>query len=192
MVTTYIKMKPYLKEFVLGLETKDGQKLYGEEPVVFPEKDRLRLLLDRHRRKPGPNCIQGAPLSPADRINYLHVQVIPYPHVRQDDSRTYLSPDAQSHISSYVYDLFCMAAFEFVNQHLLLQQSIFPGRRPIRYAAYRDFCIEYKIEHADEESIRRAFNRQKKMFTMDDVRKKIKLKENIWYSQTEKRCFQPE
>ena len=48
----YLKMKPYLKEFLLGMETSDGEKLYGKEPIHIPPKDRLGLMIDMARRKP--------------------------------------------------------------------------------------------------------------------------------------------
>ena len=57
----YIKMKPYLKEFILGLEGRDGKKLYGAEPVQFPKKDMLNLLVDRLRRKRGPDASKRNP-----------------------------------------------------------------------------------------------------------------------------------
>ena len=41
----YLKMKPYLKEFLLGMETSDGEKLYGKEPIHIPPKDRLGLMI---------------------------------------------------------------------------------------------------------------------------------------------------
>lgn len=176
--TIYIKMKPYLKEFILGLEGRDGEKLYGPEPVRFPKKDKLHLLVERLRRKPGPGCNPHKPGSKKDEACYLAVSFEPDPLVRFDELRTYLSPDSQASIAKCIYNLFCATAYEYVNDHLTYQTQCFPREKPLKNVAYRDFCNEYQIFSAEEDSIRRAFDRQNKLFSIDSVKKKIEGKQN--------------
>lgn len=174
----YIKMKPYLKEFILALEGREGEKLYGPEPVQFPKKDKLHLLVDRMRRKPGPGCIPAKPANRKDRDNYLEVTFEPDPLVKNDELRTYLSPDAQATIAKCIYNMFCIIAYEYVNEHLSYQKRCFPRERALRNKAYREFCNDFNLIHAEEDSIRRAFDRQEKLFAIDSVKKKFDEKEN--------------
>ena len=174
----YIKMKPYLKEFILGLEGRDGKKLYGAEPVQFPKKDMLNLLVDRLRRKPGPGCKQAKPSSEKDRENYLKITFETDPMDRRDEIRIYLSPESQVRIAKYIYNMFCATAYEYVNEHLSYQNRCFPGETPRKNIAYREFCEEYGLTRADEDSIRKAFDRQARMFVVDGVKKKFEKKQN--------------
>ena len=175
----YIKMKPYLKEFILALEGREGEKLYGPEPVQFPKKDKLHLLVDRMRRKPGPGCIPAKPANRKDRDNYLEVTFEPDSLVKHDELRTYLSPDAQATIAKCIYNMFCVIAYEYVNEHLSYQKRCFPRERALRNKAYREFCNDYNLTYAEEDSIRRAFDRQEKLFAIDSVKKSSTRKKII-------------
>lgn len=191
MPTIFIKMRPYLKEFILGLEGRDGMPLYGPEPVRFPRKDKLYQLVDRMRRKPGPGCIPMKPSSRKDQVNYLEVQFEPDPLIRFDELRTYLSPDAQARIAKYIYNMFCATAYEFVNESLNYQKREYPRETPKKNVAYREFCYEFKLLSADEDSIRKAFDRQARMFDVDSIKKKFDEKQNNCRFQAKKSTFQP-
>ncbi len=190
MPTIFIKMRPYLKEFILGLEGRDGNALYGPEPVQFPRKDKLSQLIDRMRRKPGPGCVPAKPVSRKDQANFLEVKFDPDPLVRFDELRTYLSPDAQAHIAKYIYNMFCATAYEFVNESLNAQKHDYPRETPKKNVAYREFCHEYKLMSADEDSIRKAFDRQARMFDVDSVKKKFEEKQNNRSFRAKNRAFQ--
>lgn len=189
--TAYIKMKPYLKEFILGMEDRDGKKLYGPEPIEFPKKDMLGILIDRYRRKPGPGCKRTTPVSKEDKVNYLKVTLSPDPSVLRDNKRIYLSAEAQVRIAQHIYNLFCATAFEYVNEHLSYQKRCFPAEVPRKNIAYRDFCLEYGLTRVEEDSIRKAFDRQARMFVSDGVKKKFDKKQNNRPFQPENRPFQP-
>lgn len=169
----YIKIRPYLKEFILSLEGRDGQKLYGPEPVKFTKKDKLHILVERLRRKPSVGYKSAKPINKEDRINYLAVTFDPDPLVPDDELRTHLSPDAQASIGKCIYNMFCAVAYEYINEHLSYQKSCLPKEKVVRYAAYRDFCNAFNLVHADEDSIRRAFDRQEKLFAVDIAKKKF-------------------
>ena len=177
--TVFIKMKPYLKEFILGLEDKDGNKLYGPEPIRFSKKDRICQLIDTLRHKPWPDSIILKPESRKDRGNFLEVVIEPDPVIRFDDLRTYLSAYSQTKIAKYIYNQFCAHVYEYVNQDLIFQKRVLPGETPRKVVAYRNFCNQYHIMSAEEDSIRKAFDRQAKSFTTEHVKKKFDGRENI-------------
>lgn len=177
-IILYIKMKPYLREFILGMEGRDGEKLYGPEPVQLPRKDKLYMLVDRLRRKPGPDCTPAKPGGRKDRGNYLEVAIESDPMIKHDELRCFLSADSQVTIAKHIYNMFCATAYEYVNEHLSYQKRVFPRERALRNVAYRDFCNDFNITSAEEDSIRRAFDRQARVFTVDGVKKKFDEKKN--------------
>lgn len=191
MPILYIKMRPYLKEFILGIEGRDGMPLYGPEPVRFPHKDKISQLIDRLRRKPGPGCVPMKPSSPEDQANYLKVQFEPDPLIRFDELRTHLSPESQARIAKHIYNMFCATAYDFVNESLNYQKRDYPKETPKKNIAYREFCYEYNLLSAEEDSIRKAFDRQARMFDVDRVKKKFDEKQNNRPFEPKNRHFQP-
>lgn len=175
----YIKLRSYLKEYLMNLEDSQGNKIYGHEPIRFGSKTRLRLLMDRYRRIPGPRNIPFVPVTREEKENSIAVELNIDESVRGDNLRTFLSPYAQGKIAKYIYDEFLTVAAEYINMDLNLQRQIFPNSTPNLTSAYRSFFDAYGIESMDEETIRKAFNRRKEQFSFELVKKKFERKINI-------------
>lgn len=176
----YIKVKPYLKEYLMNLEDSQGDKIYPKEPIRFGSKTRLRLLLDRFRRVPGPRNKMVVPTTAEERKHYLAVE-IPVDHsVKGDVCRTFLSTDSQSHISKLLYDEFLVAAVEYVKLHFEWQRQTFPRCEPILSQAYRAFFDDYGIESMDEEALRKALFRRRELLPDISAKKIFERKRNIY------------
>lgn len=180
MPTVFIKMRPYLKEFIMNLENRDGEKLYPKEPVRFSMKERLGLLIDRMRRKPGPKNVVICPATKEERKCFLEVDIDIDPMVKNDAERIFLSNDAQAHISKYIYNVFCATLFEYVEYHMRCQRETLAGFTPVRKAAYRDFCLQYNLDSATEDSLRKAYDRQNAISLSEQSRKKVHEVRNNW------------
>lgn len=175
----YIKVKPFLKEYLMNLEDSQGEKIYPKEPIRFGSKTRLRLLLDRFRRVPGPRNQMVVPATAEERKHYLAVE-IPVDHaVKGDNYRTFLSLDAQSHISKLLYDEFMVAAVEYIKLHFEWQRMTFPRCEPIFSQAYRAFFDDYGIESMDEEALRKALFRRRELLPDISAKKIFDRKRNI-------------
>jgi len=172
MAYLYIKMKPYLKEFLLGMETSDGEKLYGPEPVKFPLKDRIGQMVERFRRKPYNGKPVFRPESKDEFKQYLKVQVKINPSIKNDDQRLFISEENQTHIAKYIYELFCAVAFDYVRQHLYWQDQTFPFQRPKKSLAYRSFIDDWGLLSAEEDSIRKAVDRDPRTLPFEQTKKK--------------------
>lgn len=175
MAYLYLKLKPYLKEFILNMEAADGTKLYGPEPVKFPPKDRLGLLVEHSRRKPYSSDKNLKP--PAGEIDsYLKVEFTPNPTIPNDDIRTAISDEKMSHIAKYIYNIFCATAFDYVVQHLYWQSETLPNSRPMKSMAYRAFIEDFGLMSAEEDSIRKAVDRDPRQLPFSNIEKNMKNK----------------
>lgn len=174
MATVFIKMRPYLKEFIMSLENRDGDKIYPKEPVRFSMKERLGLMIDRMRRRPGPRNEVIRPATKEERRSFLEVEIEVDPMVKNDADRVFLSSDAQAHISKYIYNVFCATLFEYVEYHMKCQRDTLAGFTPVRKAAYRDFCLQYNLDSATEDSLRKAYDRQNAITLLEVSKKKCK------------------
>lgn len=175
----YLKMKPYLKEFLLGMETSDGEKLYGEEPIHIPPKDRLGLMIDMARRKPYGKIKPMIP-SKNNLKSYLRVEIEPNPKIPHDDLRVSISEDKMAQIGKYIYNMFCAVAFDYVRQHLYWQNNTLPNNKPMKSLAYRSFIDDYQLWSAEEDSIRKAVDRDNRTLPFDNASRKSNKKENNW------------
>lgn len=167
MPIVYLRMKPYLKEFILGMKTADGVSIYGKEPIHIPQKDRLGFMIERFRRKPHEGKTPARPLTAEDRKRYLMVEIDTNPLVANDDKRLFISDDNMVRIGTYIYNLFCSFAFDYVREHLIWQEKELPNSRPYKTMAYRAFIEEYELFSADEDSIRKAIDRDSRTLPFD-------------------------
>lgn len=172
-ITVYIKMKSYLKDFILGLEDKDGKKLYGPEPVRFSKKERIYQLIDRMRRVPGSLSVVEKPANKTESNNYLAVS-IEVSSAKEDELRVFLSKDSQIKIAACIFDIFDATLYDYVNEYILWQKANFPNETPRKSLAYREFCADFNLDlkKIDEDSLRKRFDRRKKHLTNELVKKK--------------------
>ena len=92
-VTTKIKLKPYLREFLIAK--------FGEEPIRFPENSDLLALIHVLRIKPPKRDIVQ------DDVNTEIV--IPYQRLGRDPrTYNYLGKRAQMEFQKRVHTLFCI------------------------------------------------------------------------------------
>lgn len=172
----YIKLRPYLKEFLMNLEDAKGNKIYPKEPVRFAPKTRLRIMVDRMRYVKPTGVEPFIPNTRKERAESLAVEIEVCEYVKGDKNRIYLGKDAQTKIASYIYDEMLTTAVEYIKEYFIIQQQMFPRDTPSFRSAYRSFFADYGIESMDEDTLRKALERRVGPFFFQDVRKKIESK----------------
>lgn len=175
---TYIRVRPYVKEFLMNLEDSQGNKIHPKEPIQFGMKTRVRMLIDRFRRMPGPRNEIFIPKTKIEKSQYIAVEIRIDNNVKGDQFRIFLSEDAQCKISKLLYDEFITTVVEYTKQHLFMQRQVFPNADPLLCSAYRDFFNDFGIESLDEETLRKALIRRKEVFFTTAVKKKLGRKKN--------------
>lgn len=159
----HIKIRKYLKEFIINVCDEHGDRIYGKEPVHFSRKSVVARILNGWRRMPPPNAQEFPhPLPKDSEYTWLAVDIDTDPAVKKDELRTYITPQWQSSAASALYDQFCSFCFAYVEDHLNTQREMQPRREPVAMRAYLDFLSEHNIESLDWQSVRRAYNREKK------------------------------
>lgn len=172
----YIKLRPYLKEFLMNLEDAKGNKIYPKEPVRFAPKTRLRIMVDRMRYVKPAGVEPFIPNTRKERAGSLAIEIDVCDYVKGDKNRIYLGKDAQTKIASYIYDEMLTTAVEYIKEYFIIQQQMFPRDTPSFRSAYRSFFADYGIESMDEDTLRKALERRVGSFFFQDVRKKIESK----------------
>ena len=123
-VTTKIKLKPYLREFLIAK--------FGEEPIRFPENSDLLALIHVLRIKPPKRDVVQ------DDVNTEIV--IPYQRLGRDPrTYNYLGKRAQMEFQKRVHTLFCITLNDYVAHKVHVEQFEWQ-------AAIELFAEEYHIE----------------------------------------------
>lgn len=172
----YIKLRPYLKEFLMNQEDAKGNKIYPKEPVRFAPKTRLRMMVDRMRYAKPDGVKPFVPNTRKERAESLAIEIEVCRYVKGDENRVYLGKDAQTKIASYIYEEMMITAVEYIKEYFIFQQRMFPRETPSFRSAYRSFFADYGIESMDEDTLRKALERRIGSFFFQDVRKKIESK----------------
>jgi len=172
----HIKLRKYLKEFIINVCDEYGDPIYGREPVHFSRKNTIGRIINGWRRMPPPNALEFPHALPKDsEYTWLKVEIDTDPSVKKDELRTYISPQVQSQAASALYDQFCSICFAYVEDHLNTQRQLQPDRKPVDMMAYLDFLAEHNILSLDWQSVRRAYNREKNS-QMEKAKKKAEKK----------------
>lgn len=180
MATTYIKLRhPYLKEYILNLTDVDGNRVYTE-PVYFAKDTAIGRIINNMRRVPNLSYKPvESQITDENRKQYLQIELPVNPAIRGDERRIYLSESVQTRISKAIYEDFFTFAFHFVEEHLIWQKQVFPGNEPVKRRAYLDLIDYCGLVSADEDSIRRAFDRKAKLSTYEKSKKIFASKKNF-------------
>ena len=111
-VTTKIKLKPYLREFLIAK--------FGEEPIRFPGNSDLLALIHVLRIKPPKRDIVQ------DDVNTEIV--IPYQRLGRDPrTYNYLGKRAQMEFQKRVHTLFCITLNDYVAHKVHVEQFEWQG-----------------------------------------------------------------
>lgn len=175
----YIKLNPYLKEFLLHLEDAKGERLYPKEPIHFASKTRLRILVDRFRRVPSSSYKIFIPKTREEKRRSLAIQLDIDENIKGDKYRTYIGEDSQCKIAKYIYNEMMTCAVEYIKEDLNLQRHLFPKNTPSLRSAYRSFFDAYGIESMDEDTLRKALERRNELLPFQEVKKKFDQRVNF-------------
>lgn len=124
-ITTKIKLKHYLREFLIHL--------YGEEPICFPQNSDLLVFLHTYRTKPPkPGVIEVLEETNTELA-------VPYQKSGRDSRiYNYLGRRAQIEFQKKVHTLFCATLNDYVAQKVHVEHFTWQ-------AAIELFAEEYEI-----------------------------------------------
>ena len=158
-ITVHVKMKPYLRAFLIAI--------YGKEPVFFPKKDRLNDMLQLLLTKPPKNHIP-----PSDHSGTIEI-VLPYFENLNIHYNHYLSERSQQTFEERVNKRFWVVYEEFLDECLLKGMT--------RNSAIALFIEKYNLPYNSriEDRLRKAIYRSIRIQTKYPKRNyKFKSKKN--------------
>lgn len=159
----HVKVRKYLRNFLVNVTDSEHNPLYGSEPIQFTSKMRVMQMVRYYLRKPPPDAKQFPyPLPENSEFTFLQIAVEEEPHLKKmDQNKTYLSEQAQAHIATEIYEMFCAYAFPYLEDHLNGQRKINPNAKPQMKFACLEFQDEMRLHEIDWTTIRRAYDREK-------------------------------
>lgn len=169
-ITTKIKLKPYLKEFLIHL--------YGKEPIRFPEDSDLLVFLHTFRTKPPRPDIQQSQVMAETNTEI----VLPFQRAGRDP-RTYnhLGNRAQIEFQKKVHTFFCVTLNDYVACKVHVQNFAWQ-------AAIELFAEEYNITEISLDGLKQKNYRDRdgKRFRRENKFKKLNhVKNEINFSDIE-------
>lgn len=163
-ITTKIKLKTYLKEFLISL--------YGDEPLIFPQNSDLLIFLHTFRMKPPKKRVT----IPEEETNTTII--IPFQKMGRD-SRTYnyLGRRAQIELQKKVHTLFCVTLNDYIAQKVHIEHLSWQ-------AAIELFAEEFEITGISLEGLKQKNYRDRdgKRFRRENKFKKLNEVKNEDFS----------
>ena len=159
-ITVFIKMKPYLKAFLISL--------YGNEPIFFP-KTKEAIFVNKIEKLLSKPPHDFSDVIPDEKEEYLEV-ILPYFKYTNINTKNYLSENSQKIIEEQSDKLF----WEAFHDHMLdsFREQISRIRAVVSFIEKYDLPYDDKIE----DMLRKSIYRRKKIFSKMPKRKYTKKK----------------
>lgn len=157
-VTTKIKLKPYLREFLIHL--------YGPEPIDLPQDSDLLVFLHAYRIKP-----PGIPVLDTSIANTE--LIVPFQKGGRDPrTYSYLGKRAQIEFQRKVHTLFCATLNDYVANKVHVE--FLPWQAAIELFAEEFELTEISLDGLKQKNYRdrdgKRFKRENKFRRLNDVK----------------------
>jgi len=142
--TVDIKIKPYLKDFLIGL--------YGHEPILASKTEILGLIIFPLLEKPQSNSV----IYKYNKDESVKI-ALPYVTGSKDPRWTnYISEENQRMFNTLIYKIFSIILHNYLDSRVSIGYKI--------KTAILDFCDEYKLSpyNSNYETFKRSYCRYRK------------------------------